>query len=86
MAAKAGDKLVQAGVRLAITYGGTEFASITSAFPEDGPPDAPLTPNEDWAWMKFSKKPGIRMVPQGDGTYELHVLVRSSINYNSAIY
>ncbi|KAJ3543082.1 hypothetical protein NM688_g5900 [Phlebia brevispora] len=74
LATKTGDKLVKAGVRLAIAYGGTEFGGMVQSFPEDGPPDAPVEPGEDWAWMRFSKRSRVRMVPEGDGTYELQVL------------
>ena len=78
LASKTGDTLVKAGVKLVIAYGGTEFGGPTQAYPEDADPDAPVQCDEDWAWMRFSKRAKIRWVPEGDGTYELQLLVRNT--------
>ena len=41
---------------------------------------------EDWSWMAFSPRVKPRWEPQGDGTYELHFLVRylNSLEYDWA--
>ena len=36
---------------------------------------APIKPGKDWAWLEFSNTIAHRMEPQGDGTYELVVIV-----------
>ncbi|THG99107.1 hypothetical protein EW026_g3199 [Hermanssonia centrifuga] len=71
---KAGDKLVAAGVKITTAYGGTEFGAPAYTFDEDGAQDSEIKPDADWSWLRFSKKPNLRWVPQGDGTYELQIL------------
>lgn len=70
--------MIESGVKLVCAYGGTEFCVPTIV---GNPADmtAPLEPNPHWAWLRFSEDPIIRMEPQGDGTYELVVVVSSGI-------
>ena len=72
-----GDKLVSAGVRIRSVYGGTEFPGPVKVWPEPITPDflPPLVPNEDWAWFEWTSRATTRMEPQGDGTYELVMIV-----------
>ncbi|EGO19943.1 hypothetical protein SERLADRAFT_418199 [Serpula lacrymans var. lacrymans S7.9] len=69
LAPKVGNALVSAGVRLSPIYGGTEFGAPADCFPRKGQPII-----WDWEWMKFTAMTNIRWIPQGDGTYECHVL------------
>jgi hypothetical protein len=74
---KNGDKLAKAGVKLCGTYGATEFGVHSLMFDEDDSqgPDAPFKTSADWAWITFPNTMNCRWIPQGDGSYELHVLV-----------
>lgn len=76
LSTKTGDKLVNAGIPLVTAYGGTEFGAPTLAYPDDQSVDSPIKPNKDWMWLRFMDTPNIRWVPEGDGTYELHIIVR----------
>ena len=72
-----GDKLAAAGVKLYGVYGATETGSLTCILDaeecaEDG---AEVKTTADWAWMTFFENVKVRWAPEGDGTYELHVLV-----------
>ncbi|GJE92597.1 acetyl-CoA synthetase-like protein [Phanerochaete sordida] len=69
----AGDALVAAGVRVAAAYGGTEFSSPTATWDEARGARAPLVPDADWQWVRWSARASVRMVAQGDGTFELVV-------------
>lgn len=70
-----GAKLVEAGVPIVSVYGGTEFGSPTKIWDETPGSIAPSKPDENWAWLQFSNAATVRMIPQGDGTYELVVIV-----------
>lgn len=74
-----GDKLTAAGVALFSIYGTTEVGTITRIFDTDDSkrPESTVKTSRDWAWMQFSEKTNPRWIPQGDGTYELHLLVSS---------
>ena len=82
-----GTKLANAGVKLFSVYGGTEFGVYinlcdTDEFPGGSWPYQKT--REDWSWMGFSEERlKIRWVPQGDGTYELHLLVSMPVQYPS---
>lgn len=79
-----GEKLVAGGVRLFACYGATEFGTLTCLFDDDA--EAPISDVEstksktraDWEWMQLPKECSPRWAPQGDGTYELQLLVRYS--------
>ena len=74
---KTGDKLVAAGVKLTSVYGGTEFGTTTLAYYPERPEDAPydIRSSHDWEWMQMSERVNCRWIPQGDGTFELQLLV-----------
>lgn len=71
--------LVAAGVNLAVIYGITEIGLLNKVM------DLDFTSNsrwdtkrpEDWAWMQLDERVKPRWIDQGDGTFELQVLVRS---------
>ncbi|KAG6878149.1 hypothetical protein C0993_011567 [Termitomyces sp. T159_Od127] len=68
LAPKMGDLLVEAGVKLNATYGGTEFGFTATFLPH-----ADKDP-KDWEYMKFNDQMKPRWVAQGDGTFELQLL------------
>ena len=68
-----GDKLVQAGVNLCNGYGGTEFGN--PVLPWDRIPRTSTKPDPDWYWFRVAEDANVRFEPQGDGSYELVVLV-----------
>lgn len=65
------------GVKLNILYGSTEGGNSIVGFDLDDSkgPDAPWRTSADWEYCKFAEYTKPRWVPQGDGTYELHLLV-----------
>ena len=77
---KTGDKLAMAGAKFFPVYGSTEGGVNTRVYDIDyaAGPDAPVKSKEDWAWLSIMETNNPRWVPQGDGTYELHLLVRIS--------
>ncbi|KAJ7496400.1 putative aminoadipate reductase [Mycena latifolia] len=68
-----GDFLVEAGVKLRTVYAGTEFGAISRfvSLPED---------EAEWAWMRFSDGVKLRWEPQGEGTFECHILTSEHHN------
>ncbi|KAI6097310.1 putative aminoadipate reductase [Pisolithus croceorrhizus] len=64
---KAGDTLVNAGVKLGSVYGATEVSSFTSCIrtPDD---------QKEWEWVRPGPNTRIRWEPLGDGTFECQVL------------
>lgn len=78
LAKKCGDDLVARGVKLFTIYGGTEFGGPTLAFYSDAGAHGDVRTPRDWEWMQFSPAVRCRWVPQGDGSYELQLLVRWS--------
>lgn len=68
---KLGNALSAAGVVTRPIYGATEFGAPAHWVPSDGE-----RMNGEWQWIRFCDNVEIKMVPQGDGTYELCVLVR----------
>ncbi|KAI6102822.1 putative aminoadipate reductase [Pisolithus sp. B1] len=65
---KAGNALVNAGVKLGSVYGATEVAAFTTCI---------RTPNDqkEWEWVRPGPNTHIRWAPLGDGTFECQVLV-----------
>ena len=61
-------------------YGATEIGAYTDVFDADDShgPDAPVKTSADWAWFSFCSRVKPRWIPQGDGTYELQLLVSVS--------
>lgn len=75
---KKGDALVAAGVMIAIEYGATETGGSVHLFPRrqdllDG----------DWDWVRFSQRVTPRWIPQGDGLFELQMLVRTFLTLDN---
>lgn len=68
-----GNRLVEAGVPLRNVYGGTEFGAPMLAW--DKIPRSSTRPDPDWHWYWILDSPDIRWDLQGDGTYELVVVV-----------
>ncbi|KAI6117048.1 hypothetical protein EDD16DRAFT_1708011 [Pisolithus croceorrhizus] len=64
---KAGNALVNAGVKLGSVYGATEVAAFTTCI---------RTPNDqkEWEWVRPGPNTHIRWAPLGDGTFECQVL------------
>ncbi|KAI6042371.1 putative aminoadipate reductase [Pisolithus marmoratus] len=67
LAKKAGDALVNAGVKLGAVYGATEIAAFTTCIriPSD---------QKEWEWVRMGPNTRIRWAPLGDGTFECQVL------------
>ena len=80
MSQKSGDKLVAAGVKLYSCYGGTEYGVHTKILDADDSqgPDANVKTSADWEWVAFPDSMECRWDPQGDGSYELQCIVRTS--------
>lgn len=57
-------------------YASTELGTISRLARRAG--------DDEWDYAELSDLHKLRWVPQGDGTYELHVLVRSSSLYRVA--
>ena len=66
---KVGQRLWTAGIQLGSGYGGTEFGIPVALADKQDIADG------DWMWMRFPEAQKIRWAPQGDDTYELHILV-----------
>ena len=81
LSARNGNKLVAAGVKLHAVYGTTEFGAPVNVLDADDSqgPDANVKTSADWAWMSFSDRIRCRWVPEGDGSYELQLLVWSCL-------
>lgn len=62
--------MIQNGVKLFPTYGGTEFGAPSIFEPREDP--------NDWAYVEFNDRVKIRWEDQRDGTYECQMLVRFS--------
>ncbi|KAI5990800.1 putative aminoadipate reductase [Pisolithus marmoratus] len=67
LAKKAGDALVNAGVKLGSVYGATETSAFTTCIrtPDD---------QKEWEWVRPGPHTCIRWAPLGDGTFECQVL------------
>lgn len=63
-----GDRLVKSGVPLCNGYGGTEFGNPTVPWDQ-------IPRDDDWFWFRFRPNSNMRFESQGDGTYELVVVV-----------
>ncbi|KAJ3528253.1 hypothetical protein NM688_g8022 [Phlebia brevispora] len=87
LSSKSGTALVEAGVKLTGIYGTTEFgapsnlnyATVTKR--TDG--NAPV--ENDWEYMSFFDDLKYRMVPEGDGSYELQILTSDSHHPSPAV-
>ena len=64
---------------LVTVYGGTEFGGPTVVYPEEQSPEEPIKPGDDWMWLRFLSLGNFRWIPEGDGTYELQVLVSGRV-------
>ena len=74
--------LVSAGVNLTSIYGITETGVLNKVMDVDfsqEPRPGYKTPRE-WAWLQFDERINIRWASQGDGTFELQVLVSHTFN------
>ncbi|KIO03672.1 hypothetical protein M404DRAFT_1001160 [Pisolithus tinctorius Marx 270] len=67
LAKKAGDALVNAGVKLGSVYGATETAAFTTCIrtPED---------QKEWEWVRPGPNTRLRWAPLDDGAFECQVL------------
>lgn len=76
---------MEAGVRLHCTYGLTECGSPSKGYVVDEslPLDAPVRTKWDWEWIEINDSMNPRWVPQGDGSYELQLLVRVCAKFHS---
>lgn len=72
-----GDKMVQEGVKIYCGYGGTEFGNPMKFWDETPGSLAPLEVDHDWDYKVVSKLATVRWEPQGDGQYELVILVKA---------
>ncbi|KAH0578471.1 hypothetical protein H2248_003619 [Termitomyces sp. 'cryptogamus'] len=68
LATMMGNLLVEAGVPLQPSYGGTEFGMCTTFVPPAGKDP------KDWQYMQFNDHMRTRWAPQGDGSFELQLL------------
>ena len=67
--------MVSEGVRIYSGYGGTEFGSPMKTWDETPGSLAPLEIDPDWNYKQVSRFISTRWEAQGDGTFELVVLV-----------
>ncbi|GJE92564.1 acetyl-CoA synthetase-like protein [Phanerochaete sordida] len=75
LAKKSGDQLVAAGVKLVCLYAGTEYGCPVLGFHSDNGERGDIRTPEDWEWLQFNEEEvDLRLIPQSDGNYELHVL------------
>lgn len=70
--------MIAEGVPLFAAYGATEISNPTMGW--DELPRAEIIGNPEWAWFRFSQIVKVTWDPQGDGTSELIVHVRSTAN------
>ena len=78
-----GRRLVNEGVPLAVWYGGTEFGPPVRILDVvDKPEDPQQKTKDDWQYVEIEDMIKHRWVPEGDGQYELQILVRVALqNY-----
>ncbi|KAF7789161.1 hypothetical protein EIP86_000098 [Pleurotus ostreatoroseus] len=72
LSAKTTEQLLAAGVKLNSIYGTTEFGAPTNIV--ELAADRNSDPQADTMWFSFYDDLKYRMVPEGDGSYELHIL------------
>ncbi|KAF9072482.1 hypothetical protein BDP27DRAFT_1418094 [Rhodocollybia butyracea] len=65
LAPRIAESLISRGVHVVGVYGGTEFSIVS---------ELRLDVDETWQYYKFRDETNIRMVPQGNGTYEVQFL------------
>ncbi|KAF9078805.1 hypothetical protein BDP27DRAFT_1310201 [Rhodocollybia butyracea] len=65
LAPRTAESLISRGVHVVSAYGGTEFGIVS---------EMRLDADETWQYFKFRDEVDIRLVPQGDGTYEAQFL------------
>lgn len=68
---------MRAGVNLCNGYGGTEFGN--PVLPWDRIPRESTEPDTDWYWYRVAEDANLRFEPQGDGSYELVVVVSRTV-------
>ena len=73
LAYSVGAGLVSAGVHLSNGYGGTEVGN--PVLPWGRVPRSSVAPDPDWYWFRVAPGANVRFEAQGDGQYELVVLV-----------
>lgn len=71
---KVGNALSAAGVPVVTGFGATECGIVTSI------PSREDIADGDWLWVRIADGIDVRWIPQGDGMYECHVLVRASFD------
>ncbi|KAF9044701.1 hypothetical protein BDP27DRAFT_1434674 [Rhodocollybia butyracea] len=59
------ESLIPHGVHIVTRYGGTEFGVVS---------ELSLDTDETWQYFKFKDQISVRLMPQGDGTYEAQFL------------
>ncbi|KAF9072483.1 putative aminoadipate reductase [Rhodocollybia butyracea] len=65
LAPRIAESLVSRGVRVVTGYGGTEFGVVS---------ELSLETDVTWQYFKFKDEVNVRLMPQGDGTYEVQLL------------
>ncbi|KAF8199438.1 putative non-ribosomal peptide synthetase [Pholiota molesta] len=63
-----GQFLFENGVKLATSYGGTEFGAPCASSIREGD-------EQDWEYIEFSERSKVRWVPQGNGLYECQFII-----------
>jgi acyl-coenzyme A synthetase/AMP-(fatty) acid ligase len=76
LAPKIAESLVSRGVRVVTGYGGTEFGVVS---------ELSLESEVTWEYFKFKDGVNVRLVPQGDGTYEVQFLVSVKSNLRTLV-
>ena len=71
---KCGDDLVAAGVKITSLYAATEIGLPTPIFDPE-PCSAGVRDPMDWEWVEICDDVKARWDPQGDGSFELQILV-----------
>ncbi|KAF9062745.1 hypothetical protein BDP27DRAFT_1427576 [Rhodocollybia butyracea] len=65
LAPQIAESLISRGVHIVTGYGGTEFGVVS---------ELSLDTDETWQYFKFKDQISVRLMPQGDGTYEAQFL------------
>ncbi|KAF8179468.1 putative aminoadipate reductase [Pholiota molesta] len=65
---RTGQFLVENGVKLSTSYGGTEFGAPCASSIREGD-------EQDWEYVEFSERSKVRWVPQGNGLYECQFII-----------
>jgi hypothetical protein len=65
---RTGQFLVENGIKLSTSYGGTEFGAPCASSIREGD-------EQDWEYVEFSERSKVRWVSQGNGLYECQFIV-----------